>query len=311
MHRFVFLALLSACSSKEDSDTSGGSSGADGIEIPSDPSDGVCPDMTSSGTATFSSSGEERIVTVVAPQNVTEGMPLVFFFHGLLSPASTPRPTEYMASALRLQTLADDLGVVLLLPQSDIMERLTMQFFMWDVESSESADLVLFDDLRACAYRELNIDLSRVHAMGFSGGALFSTVVAAERSNILASMVQMSGGSDIDMMTFEQPLSRYSSFDYSLPSLLITGGSTDEWPGDGLTLVDFTAATDTLQSHLVDDGHYVVRCEHNYGHTVPPSASAVAREWIEAHRHGDPSPIQSAGIEGMDSFAGWCVNVSN
>ena len=282
----------------------------DGVPAPTAPSDGVCPDMGQSGTVIFSSSGADRVVTVVTPDVMRDNMPLVFFFHGLLSPDSTPRPTEYMASALRLQNLADELGIVLLLPQSGIMERLTMRFFMWDIESEETEDMVLFDDLRSCAYALLGVDLSRVHAMGFSGGALFSTVVGAARSPVLASLVQMSGGSDIDMMTFEQPLSLYRSFDYALPSLLITGGASDRWPGGGITLVDFTAATDTLESQLVGDGHFVVRCEHDYGHTVPSSASQAAREWIRGHQHGERSPFQSAGISEMESFTDWCVEVS-
>ena len=299
--------LLFACGNNDNGPEDGL---IDGMPAPDQPSDGTCPDMRQSGTVSFSSSGTDRTVSVVVPDGLREDMPLVYFFHGLLSPQSTPRPTEYMVNALRLQDLANEEGVVLVLPQSNVMERLGMEFFMWDIETEESDDMVLFDDLRACAYGILNIDLTRVHAMGFSGGALFSTVVGTARSHVLASMIQMSGGSDIEMMTFDQPLSAYLPFEYTLPSLLITGGRGDAWPGGGVTLVDFSSATDNLESQLTEDGHFVVRCEHDFGQTVPVSASQVAREWIRDHRHGETSPYVSVELSSLQSFAGWCLSVN-
>ncbi len=270
------------------------------------PSNGDCPDMTSSNTSTFQSSNEDRIVTMVVPENPTENMPLVYFFHGLMDPGSTPQPTEYMASGLGLQSMANELGIVFALPQSGVLTRMGFSFFMWSADEVEGSDVVLFDDIRSCASTDIGIDLTRVHAIGMSGGALFTTVIARDRGDTLASMVEMSGGSDVDMLTFDEPLSVYEQAAYQTPALLISGGETDIWPGGGLTLVDFNAATDNLADQLFEDGHFVVRCEHSQGHQIPMTALSAARLWVDSHQFEEPSSIKEAGIDSFSEFDGWC-----
>ena len=304
----VSLLMLSACGKDLDTgSTEDLTEPPDTLLAPVDePSNGECPDMTQSNTGVFSSANADRTVTMVIPQEVTDSMPLVYFFHGLMDPGSTPNPTAYMASGLGLQRLADELGVVFAIPQSGQMSRMGFNFFMWNVEEPENDDVTLFDDLRACASQTLNIDLSRVHAVGMSGGALFTTVVTRDRGDTLASMVEMSGGSDVDMLTFDSPLSAYEASAYAVPSLLISGGSSDVWPGGGITLVDFTAATDTLARQLVEDDHFVVRCEHSSGHAIPMTAMAAAEVWIESHSFDSPSPIKQSGINEFSQFDNWC-----
>jgi len=310
MRALCLVWSLVACGtqdSKSGDDTGSSNQMTGGVALPTATSSGSCPDMSTSHTTSFQSSGEERTVTIVVPEDAAPDMPLVYFFHGLLDPGSTPEPSDYMASALGLQRLADDAGVAFILPQSGLLERMGFSFFMWNVEDAESNDMVLFDDLRSCAYDELAIDLTRVHAMGMSGGALFTTVVAKERGEVLASIVEMSGGSDIDMVTFDGPLSSYESSDNKMPALLISGGSNDLWPGGGLTLLDFSAATNTLEAKMVADGHFVVRCEHNQGHSVPYAAIDAAWDWVDSHQYGVPSPIEATGIANVDSLSDWCV----
>lgn len=270
-------------------------------------SDGECPDMSATNTGTFSSAGQERTVTMVIPDTPTESMPLIYFFHGLLDPQSTPQPTSYISTVLGLQRLANDMGVVFALPQSGVMSRLGIQFFMWDVEDANSPDIVLVDDIRACAFTELGIDLARVHAVGNSGGALFTTMVVRERSDALASMVEISGGSDIEMLTFDSALSAYETPTTPVPSLLISGGENDEWPGGGITLVDFDAATDSLEDQLMADGHFVIRCRHSLGHSVPMTAIGAMQVWTEHHVFNEESSIEDAGVEAFDELAGWCT----
>ena len=108
------------------------------------------------------------------------------------------------------------------------------------------------------------------------------------------------------MLTFDSPLSAYEASAYAVPSLLISGGSSDVWPGGGITLVDFTAATDTLARQLVEDDHFVVRCEHSSGHAIPMTAMAAAEVWIESHSFDSPSPIKQSGINKFSQFDNWC-----
>ena len=284
-------------------DDTGGS--GDGLAPLATLSSGDCPDMTQSHTTTFASSGEERVVTIVLPDEVPDDMPLIFFFHGLLDPGGTPVPTEYMASALNLQSMANSAGVAFVLPQSGVMERMGFSFFMWAADEVEGTDVTLFDDLRTCASDQLPVDLHNVHAMGFSGGGLFTTVIARDRGDTLASIVEMSGGADIEMPTFDEPLSAYETPAYAMPALLISGGSTDAWPGNGLDLVNFSNGTDALEQHLVDDGHFVVRCEHSSGHAATGPSIAASWDWIDSHYFNEPSPVETDGIESFSSLS-WC-----
>ena len=309
----LFLTLfLGACATTTDDELesppgSEDETQAGGLAPLATPSSGDCPDLTQSHTTTFTSSGEDRVVTSVVPDDPPAEMPLVFFFHGLLDPGSTPTPTEYMASALNLQAVANEAGVAFILPQSGLMSRVGMSFFMWSVDEYEGPDMVLFDDLRSCAADQLDLNLKEVHAMGMSGGALFTTVVLRERSDTLASAIELSGGADIDMLTFDNTLSEYITPVEKVPTLLVAGGSTDAWPGGGLELVNFTRATDVLEEHLVADGHFVVRCEHSQGHSVPMAAVAASWDWINAHRFGEASPFAASGIEDVSSLNAWCV----
>ncbi|MEC9388726.1 MAG: hypothetical protein VX944_01505 [Myxococcota bacterium] len=288
-------------------DTGGTTVSAPALRPPGLPSDGACPAMNETGTDTFSSGGRDRTVTMVVPSDVSSGMPLVYFFHGLLDPRSIPIPTSYMANGLRLQALADELGVVFALPQAGTMTRMGFQFYLWDLEDSASADIQLYDDLRACAHQELGVDLRRVHAIGNSGGALFTTVLVGSRADTLASIVELSGGSDIDMLTFDEPLSAYRTPAVAVPSLLVTGGATDQWPGGGMTLIDFDSSTKGLAGQLSEDGHYVVLCEHQLGHTVPPNGMTAAEVWVSSHAFGEPSPLAAEGIQNVDALSSWCV----
>lgn len=267
-------------------------------------SSGECPDLTASGTSTFLSSGEDRLVTAIIPAGGTEGAPLVFFFHGLTTPDATPSPTEYTAEALDLQSVADSTGAVILLPEAPLRDFFGYEIFLWDVEGSSDADLVLYDDLRTCASNQLGVDLEQVSAVGFSGGALFNTWIGTTRADTLATFVELSGGSDVEVPFVGLYLSPYVTPAWSIPALVVSGGEDDVWPDPSLALVDFEAASDTLAESLALDGHYVARCHHNAGHTITTQGYVLTLSWIQSHRYGEPSPYETLGL-GDD--ADWCA----
>ncbi|MCK6506035.1 hypothetical protein L6R53_22080 [Myxococcota bacterium] len=305
----ALLLLPLACGDKDDGDDSGGGAstgdggtGSHTAEL-APLSSGECPDMTASGTSTFLSSDEERTVTVLLPEDASGPMPVVFFFHGLMDPASTPQPGEYMATALGLQDLADEHGAVVILPESGVVEMLGLSFFLWDMLGDGAKDLALFDDLRTCAAQELEVDLDRVVAMGFSGGALWTTEVLSQRGDTLAAAVEMSGGADVEIPLAEDPIAEYDTPAWALPVLLQSGGESDVWPNASFAVVDFSAATDTLQDELVEDGSLVVRCEHSRGHTVTNDGYELAVAWAVEHAFQQPSPWLDGDL-GDD--ADWC-----
>jgi predicted esterase len=189
-----------------------------------------------------------------------------------------------MVRGLGLQRVANENNALIVLPQSGIMELLGFRFFLWDLVVETDGDLVLFDDLRACAAEQHDIDLPATSAFGFSGGALFTTVLIRERGDAFAAAVEASGGADISVPIWTTPGAAYGSPPTPLPTLLMSGGEADVWPDPSLTLVDFTAATDTLEAGLVTDGHTVVRCRHSAGHTIPQRGYQLALEWAFGHR---------------------------
>jgi poly(3-hydroxybutyrate) depolymerase len=297
------IAVLIGCNSEKGSDSAEEGRGWLTAEL-AELSSGECPDMSESGeTSTFVSSGEERTVTTVHPSSPDGPMRIVFFYHGLMDPGSTPNPTGYMANAMDLQEMADEHNAVIVLPQSRVWSMLGMEFFMWDVEDGTSDnDLALYDDLRTCIAEGFDVDLDKAVVFGFSGGALFTTVVLTQRSDTLAAAVEMSGGADIEMATFENKFSRYETPENPLPVLLAEGGSSDVWPDSSFTLLDFHEATDTLQSKLLADGHYVVRCSHSSGHTITWPIYEVAIEWLTGHSYGQPSPFEGD----IGAWESWC-----
>lgn len=288
----------SASNDDDDDTTDEGPMPADLAEL----SSGECPDMDETDTVTFVSGDVERKVTVVVPEDLEDGAPVLFFFHGLLSPDYTPEPTTEMASILGLQSLADDTGAIIVLPESRIMNELNMVFFMWEVMDRDEDDLVLYDDLRTCLVTEARADIRRISATGFSGGSLFVTVLARERADTLAVVMENSGGSDVELPFYPMAAEYSTPPNPVLPFLLVSGGENDGWP-TGFPLVNFEAATDSLETHLADDGFHVIRCKHNFGHTVTQNAMNVGNDWLFANAYGEPSPYLETGIE---DFGDWC-----
>jgi predicted esterase len=287
-------------------DTDGGGSSGSGNSSTAplaELSSGDCPDLSESGTTTFTSSGDEREVTVVVPEDPDGPMRVVFFFHGLMDPGSTPHPAEYMVDGLGMQSVADSTNTIVVAPVSETLEMFGFSFFMWDASREGDADLVLYDDLRTCVADQHDVELDKLSVMGFSGGALWTTVILGERGDTIAAAVSASGGADVQIPLFENLFSEWTEPASKVPVLLQAGGESDVWPDASLAIVDFALATDTLQEHLVDAGHYTVRCDHDSGHTITQTGYDASIDWLTSHTYGEPSPYQEEGIGSWDS---WC-----
>lgn len=304
--RMLLALLVTACSAPTDDtasdDTAAGPKTAPLAAL----STGACPTLDMSGTSTFSSSGEDRQVTVIVPSGgVQPGAGLRFFFHGLTEPSQTDNPGGATAEGLDLQSVSDATGDVWVVPDAPVQNIYNMmEVYLWDLALTTDHDLVLFDDLRTCVAQTYDIDLDRVVAMGFSGGALFTTVVLAHRADTLAAAIELSGGSDLEIPGQDNLWSEYSTPASDLPVLLTTGGDTDVWPSTSMPIVDFTAASDTLQGELLTDGHLVVRCADDRGHTMNNKDWKLAQAWADAHTFGQPSPYADGDLGGD---ADWCA----
>ena len=282
LQRALMLALLVACGGKDEgdpADTAATGVGPEGASAPlAQLSDGECPDMT--GTSRFSSGGLTRKVRIVTPKDVQPGMPVIFSFHGLTTTGTDP--VGMLADGFDLKGLANEHGAVFVVPEARELELPGFgTLLLWGILDDAEPDLVLYDDLRTCLSQELDVDLERVHAWGHSGGALWTSVLAIERAETLASFVEFSGGAGFLIPLLGGPFVNYATPSRLPPAVLVTGGVNDVWPDTTFTMIDFEAATDTLQQALLGDGATVVRCSHDLGHfTFPQEHWELALDWM-------------------------------
>ena len=279
------VSLLAGCRSGGPADDSAGSDSADSVDSadtgPQPPaltalSNGECPDFSSPGSSKFMSHDEERKVIAYWPAARPEGMPVVFVWHPLGSSARD------MSNWLDLEDYADQVGALVLVPDA-----LASNPYEWDFWNDGEDDPTLYDDLRTCAAQEFDVNLKKVSSTGMSAGALWTTWLAIHRGDTLATVLPFSGGTE--------PVIQYSSPEGDFPVLLDYGGDTDQYTGGGGT-VDFQQTTTAFASELYADGHEVVLCNHNLGHTLPPTSRQQMDAWLTAQTWGEPNSVEMSAL---------------
>ena len=140
----------------------------------------------------------------------------------------------------------------------------------WAEAKDWDEDGALFDDLLACVEEQYDIDNKRVWSMGFSSGALWTTWLVLNRSSFLASAVVWSGGSNASVNIYKSPKRK-------LPVLVAWGGANDQ------ALLSFEPMAITFADGLQTDGHFVIRCNHKLGHTIPGGGLTWATIFLEHH----------------------------
>lgn len=242
-----------------------------------------CPALVVGTNTNFPSAGLERSFDVVLPTAYDNSVawPLVFVFHGYGGQGAG------MLSSMGGQTAADDNGVILV--AVDAADRGGEN--AWDVfnDTRSNTDLVLVDDLVTCASRSWSVDPDRIHATGMSNGGLFTSLLLAQRSDLLASAAPFSGGLMGEMADDYRPM----------PVLLSWGGPTDD-----AYQIDFNEANLELIDTLTGLGSFVVACDHGTGHELDSAWWPYAFEFLLDHPMGvDPEPYAS-GLP--DTFPAWC-----
>ncbi|MBS1838243.1 MAG: hypothetical protein JST64_11185, partial [Actinobacteria bacterium] len=125
---------------------------------------------------TVTSSGVERwyLLTVPPAHTGSQPLPLLVDFHGLTEGA------EVHTRMSGFDQLAGPDGFVLATPNG------TKDPVQWSVAPTGNVDVTFVDDLVDQLGRQLCLDLSRVYATGLSNGAMFSSVLACQRSDRIA-----------------------------------------------------------------------------------------------------------------------------
>ncbi len=236
----------------------GGSSAPTPPPVPNYSGGGACPKL-SAGNNKIWSWGETRKVDVYLPAT-PKGAPLLFLWHGLGD------TKENFGKGMNAQGIASALGAVVLVPQGG----LKLTGWGWGTNDDATLDVALFDDLLSCVDQQYDIDNERVWSMGFSAGALWTSWLAMHRSTYLSAAVAWSGGAGDSANKYKKPKRK-------IPVLLAWGGPQD------VAGVKFEEMTKHMGASLKSDGHYVVMCNHNLGHTIPQNGLVWAFDFLKRH----------------------------
>lgn len=275
-------------------------------------SNGTCPTLVTGPTSgsshnqNFMSGTDSRSFRVIVPMNYdpSRAWPVVFAWHWLnASSNSFVRDGE-------LDTATEEMGFIAVVPDKLLKPNGDKEFlFDWPfVEVNEAdRDLVFFDDMLACVNEQLNIDLSRLYAIGVSAGGLWVTFMSStDRVDRFAAVETLSGGlgSVAGVWNIE-----FTPRPHKFPALVLWGGPRD-WLG-----LSFHDASQRYRDALLADGHFVVACTHDSGHSMPPIEPPVPGstkffsiwQFMLDHRYGlapGDSPYSSTGLPSV--FPDWC-----
>jgi poly(3-hydroxybutyrate) depolymerase len=244
---------------------------------------GTCPDFTN-GEVTFSPAGiASRSVRLwVGEQG---GGPLVFYWHGT---GSSPIEASYGLSATAIAEIRA-LGGVVAAPTHD-PEAGQWPWFL--VAGTRIDDLVLADEIAACAVQKKQIDVRRIHVAGMSAGGLQTSQMSLRRSSYVASVAPYSGG----LVPYANP--PYEEPANHFPALIYWGGTDD------VVVISFETASLNYSERLRANENFTVLCNHGQGHTIPADGGVTTWRFFQDHPFGTvPSPY----ADGLPSaFPAYC-----
>ncbi len=246
---------------------------------------GDCPKFKTGGDQSMTVDGVDREIVAYWPKQPDGPVGLMFAWHGLGDSA------DNFSDALDLETLARQNNMLVVAPYS-----LNPLLVTWDYLSGGGNDLLLVDDVRACADQAFDLDLNRVVSTGFSFGALWTTFLTMERSDVFSGTLTFSGGTGPAVgMSYSTPAT-------AIPVLVAWGGEDDGYDA-GMIQVNFEETSLDFAEGLEGDGHTVVRCDHGLGHSLPFDWDVAVTEFLFVQSFGTPSPV---GPTALDTLPDWC-----
>lgn len=251
---------------------------------------GACPAF-SPGTNTFAPAGiaPREVEIWVGPDPTASDGPLVFYWHGTgSSPVAEP---PYGLEGIIDQVTS--LGGVVAAPHADP----AAGTFPWYLTTGAGAedDLLVADEILACALENVGIDTRRIHSIGMSAGGLQTTQMSYRRSGYLASVATYSGGLIGNAPPIQAP-------DNPFAAMIMHGG-----PDDAVVVISFQTVSESYRNDLAARGQFAFICDHGLGHDIPKSDGVqdAIGQFFEAHPFGvTPSPFAAGLPEG---FPSWCT----
>jgi hypothetical protein len=234
---------------------------------------GACPTFASGNVALSPSATEQRTVKLWVGDDPQPGGMLVIYWHAY---GSDPVEAEYNLSSAVIDAILAEGGVIAApYPASDVGE------FPWFVvnNSPRPDDMLLADEIVACAIEQVGIDPGRIHSTGMSAGGLQTVAFTMARSHYMASVASFSGGAYTEL-PFEDP-------DNHFAAMIIHGGDDDLFGG----VVNFKTLSLAWFNQLTENGNFAFLCDHGGAHTIPTGYGSSVANFFYAHPFGtEPSP---------------------
>ena len=248
---------------------------------------GTCPELVS-GDVMFAPAGiEPRAVRLwISDAAAAMDGPIVFYWHGT---GSQPLEAQYGLGADYIDQVVAQGGIIAA-PHHDPAAG---DFPWFLVLGTQEDDIILADEVLACAIEQVGVDVRRIHTAGMSAGGLQTSQFSYRRSGYVASAVPYSGG-------FVGPTPVDQDPSNPLAAMIFHGGESD------VVVVSFQEASERYLQALEDAGRFGFICNHGMGHTIPQGA-AQASVWnfFQAHPFGtQPSPY-AAGLPA--DFPDYCA----
>lgn len=249
---------------------------------------GTCPDAFTDGMLTFAPEG-------IAPRDVRIWIsdaaaeldgPLVFYWHGT---GATPDTAVYALSQETIDAILA-MGGIVAAPTHD-PEAGDFPWFL--TIGTRTDDLLVADEVLACAAAAVGVDTTHIHSIGHSAGALHTSQMSFMRSSYLASVATYSGG----LITARAP--RTDDPNNLFAALIFHGGEHD------MVLIGFQQASENYWNVLHDRGHYAAICNTEMGHAIDPAARPSVWRFFQDHPFGVESPYEP-GLP--DGFYPSCAN---
>jgi predicted esterase len=253
---------------------------------------GRCPELTRSATYTF---GDPRMRTLsvdiyIKPDALESPTPrpLILYFHGLGS-----NPNEVMTGlGQEIIEAVTNLGGVV----ASFRAKLCASCGLTDDVAWYVEDDAVVDQVVACALEQSRVDPRRIHAMGFSAGAMHSLHLALARSDYIASVISYSGGRiNLNAETPQDPSNR-------VPVLLAYGRVGLDYAG-----LDFPTLSLQWYDKFKAMGWYTMLCDHQGGHAIPGELVPQAIRFLLDHTYKFEPEMYSGGVPGV--FPSYCANV--
>lgn len=240
---------------------------------------GPCDDFSATGTVTLAGEGgttREANIWVSEAAETLDG-PLVFYWHGT---GGQPSEATTALGVARDEILAAG-GIVVALSHDPAAG--TFPWFLTTGGTNE-ADLDFADEALACAIQEIGVDTHRIHAIGFSAGALNVSQMVFRRASYVASAVTYSGG----IIGMRAPAS--DAPDARSAVMALHGGENDR------VVVAFKQTTIDFVNALRRGDHFGFICDHGMRHTIPSAARPFAWQFLQAHPYGMFPAAYASGL---------------